>query len=81
LLPSFCYGCVFDLVFSVSLSIITIERKWHWNRTFTYPMCWSVGLSVGLSGMCIVEKRTWMPFMVVSGVGRGMGVLDGGGDR
>jgi len=42
----------------------------------------SVRLSVGLFGGCIAAKRLiWMPFGVVSGVDRGMGVLDDGGDR
>jgi len=43
----------------------------------------SVCLSVGRFGG-VPWKTTdwiWMPFGVVSGVGRGMGVLDGGGDR
>jgi len=42
-------------------------------------------LSVGLSVHKVYCGKTaeWirMPFRVVSGVGRGMGVLDGGGDR
>jgi len=49
----------------------------------------SVGLSVGLSvsqslRMVHCGKTAdwiWMPFAVVSGIGRGMGVLDGAGDR
>jgi len=42
-------------------------------------------LSVGRSVRKVYSTKTadWirMPFRVVSGVGRGMGVLDGGGDR
>jgi len=45
----------------------------------------SVGLSVGLSVGKVYCGKTadsiGMPFGVVSGVGRKMGVLDGGGDR
>jgi len=45
----------------------------------------SVSLSVGWSVWKVYCGKTakWirMPFGVVSGVGRGMGVLDGGGDR
>ena len=45
----------------------------------------SVCLRVGLSVLNVYCGKTddWiqMPFGVVSGVGRGMGVLDGGGDR
>ena len=40
-------------------------------------MCRSV--SVCLSRKCTVAKQL-MPFGIVSRVGRGMGVLDGGGD-
>jgi len=28
-----------------------------------------------------MAERIWIPFEVVSGVGRGLGVLDGSGDR
>jgi len=45
----------------------------------------SVGLSVSRSVCKVYCGKTaeWirMPFGVVSGVGQGMGVLDGGGDR
>jgi len=45
----------------------------------------SVCLSVGRSVHSVLLQKTadwiWMPFRVVSGVGRGMGVLDGGGYR
>jgi len=44
----------------------------------------SVCLSVGRSGIVYSGKTAdWirMPFRVMSGVGRGMGVLDGDGDR
>ena len=49
----------------------------------------SVGLSVGLS-VCVYVRKVYcgktvdwirMPFGMVSGVGRGMDVLDGGGDH
>jgi len=55
---------------------LSIERKHSWYRFLARP---SVGLSVCLSGKCIVAKQ--MPFGVVSGVSRGMGVLDRGGYR
>jgi len=46
-------------------------------------MC--VSLSVGLSVCKVYCGKTadwnWMPFGVVSGISRGMGVLDGGGGR
>jgi len=45
----------------------------------------SVGLSVCLSVRKVYCGKTadwiWMPFRVVSRVGRVMGVIDGGGDR
>ena len=48
-------------------------------------MSWniSVGQSVGLSVRKVYCGKTaeWMPFGMVIGVGRGMGVLDGGGYR
>ena len=57
------------------------------NGTFAWTICQSVRdhLSVGLS-VCKVycgKMAKWirMPFGMVSCVGRGMGVLDGGGDR
>ena len=61
---------------SASFSINTIERKRYWNRTFAYPMCRSVSLSLCPESVkCKCGKTAdWirMPFGVVSGVGRGM---------
>jgi len=49
------------------------------------PMCWSVCRSVGWSVRRVYCGKTadwiWMPFRVMSGVSRGMGVLDRDGDR
>jgi len=63
---------------TASISINIIERKRSWNRVVAYPVCRSVSPEVycGKTGDWIR-----MPFPVVSGVGRGMGVLDKGGDR
>jgi len=48
-------------------------------------VCPSVGRSVCLSVCKVYCGKTadwiWMPFGMVSGVGRGMGVLNGGSDR
>jgi len=59
----------------------TIERKQYWNRTFTYSMCRSVGLSVGLSVRKVYcEKRVIKSGCRLGGkwVGRGTVVLNGG---
>jgi len=64
------------------VAIQSIERKRVLERTCRLS-CLSVSLSVGLS-VCTVGELwkngwlIWMPFGVVSGVGRGMGVLHGG---
>jgi len=74
---------------SVSLSGYTVERKRCWNRPVASPICRSVCVCVGLS-VCLSVRKVYcgkmtdwirMLFRVVSGVGRGMAVLDGGGDR
>jgi len=71
----------FVCIFNASLSINTAERKRYWNRPVAYPICRSVCLSVDLSARKVYSGKTagWirMPFEMVSGVGRGMGVLDG----
>jgi len=35
--------------FRESISVNTVWRKRYWNRTFAYPICWSVCRSVGWS--------------------------------
>ena len=61
------------------------ERKRTWPRPVAYPICRSVGRSVCLCVRKLYCGKTadWirMPFGMVSGVGRGMDVLDAGGDR
>ena len=48
-------------------------------------VCVSVGQSVSLSVQKVycgkMADWIWMPFVVVTGVGQEMAVLDGGGDR
>jgi len=44
-------------------------------------MCVSVGRSVRKVYCGKTAEWIWMPFGMVSGVGRGMGALDGGGYR
>ena len=64
-----------------AVSINTAERKRYWNRPVAYAVCRSVCLSVGRSVRKVYCSKTadWirMRFGVVSGVGQGMGVLDG----
>jgi len=57
---------------------LSIERKHYWNKHVTYPICRSVCQSVCPEVYC-GKTADWirMPFGIVSGVGRGMGVLDG----
>jgi len=70
---------------SVSLSGYRVERKRCWNRPVAYPICRSVHVCVCLSVCRTVQKvychkmTDWirMLFRLVSGVGRGMAVLDG----
>jgi len=68
-------------IFSASRSINTVERKRYWNRTFAYFMCRSVCLFISrpVKKEYCGKTADWirMPFGVVSGVGRGMCVLDG----
>ena len=45
--------------------------------TLAYPICQSVCQSVQKVYCGNMADWIWMPFGVVSGVGRGMGVLDG----
>ena len=51
--------------------------KFHQNRDFCLSVC------VSVRRVYCGKTADWigMPFGVVSGVGRGMGVLDGSGDR
>ena len=51
------------------------------NILVAYPICRSVCRSVQRVNCGKMADWIWMPFGVVSGVGRGMCVLDGGGDR
>jgi len=77
----FCVSLDSFCIFSASLS----EHKRSWYGTFVWTMCRSIGRLVGQlvckvycgKMACCIQ----MPFGVVSGVGRGMGVLDGGGYR
>jgi len=78
---------------SVSLSGYRVECKHCWNRPVAYPICRSVCVcvcvcvcqSVCLSGRKVYcgKMTDWirMLFRAVTAVGRGMAVLDGGGDR
>jgi len=43
-------------------------------------VCWSVCVSIQKVHCDKTAYWIWMPFGMVSGIGRGMGVLDGGGD-
>ena len=62
------------------VAIINIKRKQVLVQT-----CSQSHLSVGRSDRSVYCDKTadwiWMPFRVMSGLGRGMGVLDGDGDR
>jgi len=71
----------------LAVSLIA-KRKRLLVQTCRQPhvsVCLSVCQSVNRSVRKVYCSKTadwiWMPFGVVSGVGRGMGVLDGGGDR
>jgi len=76
------------LIAASLVAIQSIKHKWVLAQT-----CRLADLSVGLSiyvSVCLSVRRvycgktadcSWMPFGVVSGVGRRMGVLDRGGDR
>jgi len=68
----------------LATSLLSSKHKWLMLRNIHLDHL-SVGLSVGLS-VCKVycgKMADWIriPFGVVSGIGRGMGVLDGGGDH
>jgi len=75
-------------VFSVLLSINIVSINAYLTDLLPSP---SVGLCVGLSvcqlvclsGKCCGKTADWMQMLLVlmSGVSRGMGVLDGGSDR
>ena len=64
-------------VSSASLFFDIIERKRSWNRVVAYPVCRSVCRSVRKVYCGKTADLIWMPFRVVSGVSRGIGVLDG----
>jgi len=71
---------------NASLSVNRAERKRYWNRPVASPICLSVCLCVCLSVCPEVycgKMADWiqMLFGMVTGVGRGTGVLDEGGDR
>ena len=71
------------ILISASLSGYRVERKRYWCRPVAYPICRSVGLCVSV---CVSVRKVYcgktadwirMPFGVVSGIIRGVGVLDG----
>ena len=62
-------------LFPVNVSQKTSQLYWY--RPVAYPICRSVCLSVWKVYCGKTVEWIWMPFVVVSGVGRGMGVLDG----
>jgi len=66
------------VIISVLLSINIIEREHSWYTIVAYPICRSVCLSVGQESI-LWHVTDWirMPFGVVSGVGQGIGILDG----
>jgi len=78
---------MFHCFVSASLSINTTERKRYWNKIkLSLPHlsgCLSVDLSESVRKVYCDKTVDWirMSFRVVSGVGRGRGVLDRGGDR
>ena len=72
------------ILLATSLSINTFEHKWVFEQSCCLAhlsVCLSVGQSVSRSVQWVNCWKTadwiWMSFGVVSGVGRGMGVLDG----
>jgi len=80
--------CIYRVLIIVSVSLsmgIVSEALMLRNCSLDHlRKCVWLCVSVRLSGKCIVAK--WLNgsrcrLNVVSGVGRGMGVLDGGGDR
>jgi len=76
------------LLYSASLSINIASVSTYLTYLSPSP---SVGLCVGRSAglsVCLwkvyfgkTANWIWMPFRMVSGISRGMGVLDEGGDR
>jgi len=68
------------LLLAAALSINAVERK-----QVLLQVCHPCHLSVCLSDWEVycgkMADWIWIQFGVVSGVGRGMGVLDGGGDH
>ena len=81
------FGRLPYFTFLARRSLLIEQRKRYWNKSVAYPICLSVCLSVSLSVWKVyrycgkMAYGIWMPFGVVSGVSRGMGVLVGGGDR
>ena len=45
------------VIYSASLSIDIAQRERSSYTIVAYPICWPIGLSVGQSAKCIVEKR------------------------
>ena len=80
LVPSLCFKKCHSLAASLS-----VNASGCWNRVVAYSssdsICRTVCLSVWRSLRCLTCGKTadwiWIPFGVVSGIGRGMGVLDG----
>ena len=82
------YVLYMDLIIVSTSLYISIASKVLLLRTCRLAhlcVCVCVSLSVCLSVRKVycgkMAERIRMPFQVVSGVGRGMGVLDGSGDR
>jgi len=72
----------FRSVFSSSLSNVSTHGTEHSpgpSVGLSVSVCLPVGRSVRKVYCGKTAERIWMPFGVLSGVDRGMGVLDGGG--
>jgi len=70
-------SCLLTTVVTVSLSVNITECKHSSCWPVAYPICRSACLSVQKMYCGKTADSSQMPFGVVSGVGRGMGVLDG----
>ena len=73
----FIARCCFFYLISASLSGYRVERKSHLSDS----LCVSVGRSVRKVYCGKTADLIRISFGVMRGVGRGMGVLDKGGDR
>ena len=62
---------------------VSIEHRRYWNIPVAYSICWSLCVCLCVQKVYCGKTAEWvqMPFGVMSVVGRGVGVLDGGGDR